>query len=101
MWSRVALWARVSLGLVLGAAITQWPYRSACGWALSAYLGAVLAVALAGGWTAFASWKARSAPAHVLSLIVVFWGFVLAAEQSLPRVGYAAEQATWSCRASR
>lgn len=101
MWARVALWARVSLCIVLGVAMTQWPYRTACGWALGSYLGAVLAVTLAGGWSALVSWKARSAPAHVISLIVVFWGFVLAAEQSLPRVGYAAEQASWSCRATR
>lgn len=101
MWGRVALWARVSLCLVVGAAMTQWPYRTGCGWALGGYLGAVLAVTLAGGWSALVSWKARSGPAHVISLIVVFWGFVLAAEQSLPRVGYAAEQASWSCRATR
>jgi len=101
LWARVALWARVSLGLALGVAMTQWPYRTGCGWALGWYLGAVVAVTLAGGWTALVSWKARSATAHILSLMVVFWGFVLAAEQSLPRVGYAAEQASWSCRASR
>jgi hypothetical protein len=101
MWANVALWARVSLCVVLGAAMTQWPYSTGCGWALGGYLGAVLAVTLAGGWTALVSWKARNAPAHVIALIIVYWGFVLAAEQSLPRVGYAAEQASWSCRATR
>ena len=101
MWARVWLWARVSLCVVLGAAMTQWPYSTGCGWALGGYLGAVLAVTLAGGWTALVSWKARSGPAHVIALIIIFWGFVLAAEQSLPRMGYAAEQASWSCRATR
>lgn len=101
MWARIALWARVALCIVLGAAMTQWPYTTSCGWSLGGYLGAVAAVTLAGGWSALESWKARSGPAHVISLIVVFWGFVLAAEQSLPRVGYAAEQASWSCRATR
>jgi hypothetical protein len=28
-----------------------------------------------------------------------FWGVVLAAEQVLPRVGYAAESQAWTCRA--
>ena len=97
LWSAVALWARVSAVVILGAAMTQWPYSTRCGWALSAYLGAVVTVMVAGGWAAFVSWKARTAPAHVLSLMLVFWGFVLAAEQSLPRIGYAAEQASWSC----
>jgi len=29
---------------------------------------------------------------------VIFWSIVLAAEQILPRVGYAYETATWMCR---
>jgi len=95
----VALWARVLLGLGLAAAMTQWPYPHACDLPLLGYLGAVAAVLLAGGWIAFASWHLRSGLAHVLSLIMVFWGLVLAAEQALPRVGYAAEPATWRCRA--
>jgi hypothetical protein len=95
----LALWARVLLGLALAAAMTQWPYPYACDLPLLGYLGAVAAVLLAGGWIAFASWNLRSGLAHVLSLVIVFWGIVLAAEQALPRVGYAAEQASWRCRA--
>ncbi|MGH7561833.1 MAG: hypothetical protein ACRENB_12535 [Gemmatimonadales bacterium] len=94
-----AFWARVVLVLALGAAMTQWPYAHRCGTALFGYLGAVATVMLSGGWIACASWKRRSPVAHLVSLILVFWGFVLAAEQVLPRVGYAAEQVGWSCDA--
>jgi len=93
----VALWTRVILGLALGALMTQWPYAHGCGWQLTGYLGSVAMVMLAGGWIAFASWRHRSGPAHILSLILLYWGIVLAAEQVLPRLGYAADQASWAC----
>jgi hypothetical protein len=85
------------LGVTLGGAMTQWPYPHGCGWPLLGYLGAVVVVMLAGGWTAVASWKLRSGVVHVLSLILFFWGIVLAAEQVLPRVGYAADRASLVC----
>ena len=94
---RVALWARVLLGMVFGGAITQWPYPHGCGLPLLGYLGAVAMVMVAGAWVAVASWRLRSEVAHILALIIVFWGIVLAAGQVLPRVGYAAERATWHC----
>jgi hypothetical protein len=93
----IALWARVVLGLALGGVMTQWPYAHGCGWQLAGYLGAVAMVMLAGGWIAFASWRQRSGPAHLLSLLLLYWGIVLAAEQLLPRLGYAADQASWGC----
>jgi len=96
---RIALWARVVLGISLGGAMTQWPYPHACDLPLLGYLGAVAAVPLAGAWIAFASWRLRSGPPHVLSLILLFWGIVLAAEQVLPRIGYASERASWRCHA--
>ena len=92
------LWFRVLLGALLGGLMTQWPYRHDCGWTLAGYLGAVLTVMLTGGWIGFASWQLRNAAAHLLALILVFWGIVLAAEQLLPRIGYAAVQAGWHCR---
>ena len=92
-----ALWARVLLGAALGGSMTQWPYRHECDLRLLAYLGAVLAVLLAGGWIALASWKLRSSVTHVLSLVLFFWGLVLAAEQVLPRIGYAADRESWRC----
>jgi hypothetical protein len=93
----VALWGRVLLGVTFGGLMTQWPYPYGCGPSLYAYLGAVATVMLAAAWIAFASWKLRSALAHILSLILFYWGIVLAAEQALPRIGYAAEEASWRC----
>jgi hypothetical protein len=93
----VALWARVLLGISLGGLMTQWPYPYGCGLPLLGYLGAILTVLLTGAWIAFASWKLRSGVSHILSLILFFWGIVLAAEQLLPRIGYAADRASWRC----
>ncbi len=95
----LALWARVLLGATLGVVMTQWPYPHSCDLPLLGYLGAVTMVILAGSWLAFASWRLRSGPAHILSLILVYWGIVLAAEQALPRIGYAADGASWRCAA--
>ena len=96
-WNVAALWGRAALAVTLGGAMLLWPYPHACGWALLRYLGAVLAVLLAGSWVAFASWRLRNGPAHLLSLVLLFWGLVLAAEQALPRIGYAADPAAWLC----
>src|SRR4029077_11646391 len=66
----LALWARVLLGATLGVVMTQWPYPHSCDLPLLGYLGAVTMVILAGSWLAFASWRLRSGPAHILSLIL-------------------------------
>ena len=92
-----ALWGRLLLGTALGVLMTQWPYPHGCGLPLLGYLGAVSIVLLAAAWIAFASWRLRSGVAHVLSLILFFWGTVLAAEQFLPRIGYAEDEASWHC----
>lgn len=94
---RIALWARVLLGLVFGAVMTQWPYPRACGAPLFGYLGAVGMVLVAGAWAAGASWRLRAGAAHLLALALFFWGTALAAAEVLPRVGYAAVTASWSC----
>jgi hypothetical protein len=99
-WQKVSVWARAVGAGALGAALTQWPYPSDCGWPLYGYLAAVFAVLLTAGWAAVAAWNLRMAPAHALALVAGFWGIVLAAEQILPRVGYAAESRTWTCRAA-
>lgn len=91
------VWARLAGAAVLGMALTQWPYRSECGWPLYGYVAAVGVVLLASGWTAVAAWQLRMGAAHALALIAGFWGVVLAAEQILPRVGYAAETRYWRC----
>lgn len=85
------------LGVALGLALTQWPYPRECGWALFGYLGPVAMVVLSGAWIGFASWRLRNGVVHLLAQLLVYWGIVLAAEQILPRIGYAAETATWRC----
>jgi len=93
----VALWARVFLGMVFGGVMTQWPYPYGCGWPLLGYLGAVAMVMVTGAWIAVTSWRLRNGVVHILAFVILFWGIVLAAEQVLPRIGYAAEQASWRC----
>jgi len=93
----VAVWARLLLGITLGVAMIQWPYPHGCDLPLVTYLGAVGAVMVAGAWVALAAWRLRSGPVHVVSLVLLCWGIVLGAEQVLPRIGYAAERASWRC----
>lgn len=93
----IGLWTRVVLGFALGTMIVFWPYTKECGQPLFGYLGAVAMVTVAGGWGATAAWKLRAALPHILSLILMFWGLVLAAEQVLPRIGYSVDRATWQC----
>lgn len=93
----VALWARVFLGVVFGGVMTQWPYPYGCGSPLLGYLGAVAMVIVTGAWIAVASWRLRNGVAHILALVILFWGIVLVAEQALPRIGYAVERASWRC----
>jgi hypothetical protein len=93
----VALWARVFLGIVFGGVMTQWPYPHGCGSPLVGYLAAVAMVMVTGAWIAVASWRLRNATVHILAFVILFWGISLAAEQVLPRIGYAAERASWGC----
>lgn len=90
-------WIRVVLGVLAGAGMTQWPYTHGCGLWLFGYLGGVGAVIVAGVWSGIASWKARLSFAHVLSVVLMMWGLVLAAREVLPRVGYAQVEAPWFC----
>ncbi len=90
-------WLRVVLGLTLALAMTQWPYLHRCGLNLFLYCGAIVTVIVAGVWSGVSSWYRRLGLAHVLSLLVVLWGLVLAAREMLPRLGYAQETATWFC----
>ena len=94
---RIWVWVRVGLGIVLGAAITQWPHLSECGFPLLGLFAALLAVALTGVWASAWAWKIRMGVAHMLGLVVLGWGIVLIAGQVLPRVGYAQSQAAWRC----
>ena len=93
----IALWARVLLGIVLGGMMTQWPYPHGCGLPLAEYFGAIAMVMVAGAWIAVASWSLRSAPSHILALLLLLWGIALAAGQVLPRIGYAVARLNWHC----
>jgi putative flippase GtrA len=92
---------RLGLASALAVGMVFWPYASRCGGGLAAYLGAVVAVVVAGGWSAVWTWRHRTARAHLLSLLLVLWGLVLAAIEVLPRTGYAvptaAHPAAWAC----
>lgn len=92
---------RLMLAIALGVGILFWPYAARCGPGLAAYLFAVGGVVLGGSWSAVWSWRHRSGRAHLLSLLLVLWGFVLAGMEVLPRVGYAVptadHPAIWAC----
>jgi hypothetical protein len=94
----LGVWGRVLLGLALGVMMAGWPYLRTCGFPLVGYLGAVVTVIMSGGWAAVASWKYRSALAHLVSLILVVYGITLVVAELLPRTGYAVDQATWQCQ---
>lgn len=81
----------------LGLAVTQWPYQRDCGLMLHLYLGVTGSVMIVGGWATITAWRVRNAGVHVIGALVMFWGIVLAAEQILPRIGYASVPAAWSC----
>lgn len=91
------LWLRLLLAAGLGAMMTQWPYGFDCDWPLARYLGAVAIIVVTAGWIMIDAWRMRRPVAHVAALILAFWGIVLAAEQLLPRIGYAAQVAVWQC----
>ena len=92
---------RLGLSVAVGVGILWWPYPARCGLGLVLYLGAVAAVIAGGVWSAVWTWHHRTARAHMLSLLLILWGLVLAAADVLPRAGYAtptvAHPATWAC----
>ncbi len=97
--SPLGVWVRVLVALVLGVAVTQWPYRHDCGLAIVPYLLLVALILIMAGWAAIGSWRHRRAVAHVLSLGLIAWGLTLVAHEVLPRVGYAKAEASWACSA--
>jgi hypothetical protein len=88
---------RVLLGLALGTMMAGWPYQKTCGLPLAGYLGAVVTVILSGALAATAAWRYRAGLAHVIALIIMFYGILLAGAELLPRTGYAVDRATWGC----
>jgi hypothetical protein len=92
---------RLLLAVALGVGIVFWPYDTRCGVGLFGYLAATAMVSLTGLWSAIWTWRHRSARGHMLSLLLVAWGGILAAREVLPRIGYAhpseARPAIWFC----
>jgi hypothetical protein len=92
---------RLALATALGVGILFWPYSTRCGFGLAGYLAAVAAIVAGGLWSSVWTWRHRTARAHILSLLLIVWGLVLAAIEVLPRSGYAkptAERpAGWTC----
>ncbi|MBI3568411.1 MAG: hypothetical protein HY084_09470 [Gemmatimonadetes bacterium] len=95
------MFLRLTLSVALGVALAFWPYSARCGLGLAGFLGAVATLVVAGGWSAVWTWRHRAPKGHILSLLLVLWGLVLAGLDVLPRVGYAkpsaAHPALWSC----
>ncbi|MDF2771021.1 MAG: hypothetical protein K0S86_514 [Geminicoccaceae bacterium] len=98
--STLGVMARLVLAVSLGVGMLFWPYEARCGLGLAAYLASVAVVVGAGVWTSIWTWRHRSSRAHILSLLLILWGGVLAAIEILPRAGYAKPdpvRTTWAC----
>lgn len=97
----LGVYTRLGLAVAVGVGIIFWPYGARCGLGMLGYLAAVATVIVSGGWSAIWSWRHRAARAHLLSLLLILWGLVLAGVDILPRVGYAIPTAAhptgWSC----
>jgi hypothetical protein len=93
-------WFWVGLAVALGAALVLWPYQKACGLQLFFFLGAAGVTLIVGALGAINSWAHRRGFAHMLSLLVMLWAGVVAARETLPRVGYAKDARTWTCQAA-
>lgn len=91
------VWARVGLGLLFSAAITQYPYAHQCGIGLALYSGVVGMVLLSGIWSAMVAWRRRMGLAHTVSLLIVLWGLGLVVSVWLPRSRFVAEPLQWLC----
>ena len=99
--STFGVFLRLGLAVALGVAMLFWPYVNRCGIGLAAYLGATVVVAAAGVWSAVWTWRHRAGRGHVLALLLILWGVVLAAQEILPRTAYGRPDAThpavWAC----
>jgi len=95
---RLLVWARLSVVVILGAAVLWWPYGRNCGFGLAAYLLAPTMIIVGGLWVVACTWTRRMARTHGLAMLVALWGAGLIAAEILPRIGYAAQPAVWLCR---
>jgi hypothetical protein len=95
------VWASVALGVLLGAALTQWPYAGTCGAGLGLKVAATAVVPIAGVWAAARSWRRRMAAAHITALLIIAWGLALLTHEVIPRTPYWPEPAAWLCPLAR
>jgi hypothetical protein len=93
----VRLW--VGLGVALAVAMPFWPYPKTNAWWVVFYMFAVAMVVVAGIWSARLTWATRLGIAHIVALTIVLWGITLAAEETLPLIGYANVDAASVCAA--
>jgi hypothetical protein len=94
-------YVRLVLATLLGVSVYFWPYENRCGVGLYGYVFAVAVVAISGVWSAVWTWRHRTTKAHVLSILLIVWGLALASAEVLPRVGYAKQVLSWSCKVTR
>ena len=101
--STLGVMLRLVLATALGVGMIFWPYDAKCGIGLAGYLAATGVVTAAGVWSSIWTWRHRSSRGHILSLLLVLWGGLLAAIEILPRSGYAKPDPNrpgWSCPAT-
>lgn len=94
---RAATWVWVVLAGALTALLLLWPRANDCGLGLLYYLAVIAALFITGLFGARAAWRRHQGLAHTLSLLAIGGSIVLAAQEILPRTGYAREAARWTC----
>ena len=99
--STLGVMLRLILALALGIGILFWPYGTRCGLPLFGYLASAGLITVAGVWSAIWTWRHRSGRGHLVALLLTLWGALVAANEVLPRIGYArpseAHPAVWLC----
>ena len=92
------VWARLGVVGILATSILAWPYAHSCGFGLALYLVSTVMIVVGGVWVVACTWILRMARTHAVAMVLTLWGAALITAQVLPRVGYAADAATWLCR---
>lgn len=95
------VWARFAVVATLATTMLWWPYGRSCGFGLALYLASTTMIVVGGLWVVACTWILRMVRTHALAMLVTLWGAGLIAAQVLPRVGYAADAATWMCGPGR
>ncbi len=90
-------WPKAVLAWALLVALPFWPYGNTCGGGLTAYTVVVAVMLLTSGWAAVAAWREGSWRAYLVVLVVALAGVAMLLQVGLPRMGYSATAASWSC----